>query len=310
MRLRLALALLVLPVAASAAGSSVGETTSILSEFARITGERAMNVLQSMSYIRMAYALFIAAAIFKLASAYRAFIFQGVDGLIDALDAILQCFIVVGLMTVYGDLTKVINDAFMGAAQIIAAPLSPTGSSAAPAQDAITGILNELAAFEIPLPNFFTDPAGFVLTFVYNFMVWLIGLAVGGSLLYSFWGYTLLKILGLPFLPTLLTERFKPMFDAWFSMFLSIGLYYVVLTVNAALYLTFYSLFTPAGTPVQSLWTYFAFMLFSVVAVLWFLKSYGIAAQLTTTGGALSNKLYQFTRFLSARSVIKASKSK
>jgi len=55
------------------------------------------------------------------------------------------------------------------------------------------------------------------------------------SVIWGFWGFTLAKLIGLTFFPTLLTQRFNWLFDGWLRFYAGFLMYYIIARLNVVL---------------------------------------------------------------------------
>ncbi|WP_395398718.1 hypothetical protein [Pseudoduganella sp. UC29_106] len=69
------------------------------------------------------------------------------------------------------------------------------------------------------------------------------------SIMWGFWGFTLAKLIGLMFVPTLLLKPISFMFDGWLRFFLGWIVYYVIARINVVMVACAIALYLGIGIP-------------------------------------------------------------
>ena len=69
------------------------------------------------------------------------------------------------------------------------------------------------------------------------------------SVIWGFWGFTLAKLVGLIFIPTLLYERLSWLFDGWLRFFIGFLVYYIIARLNVVLVACSIALYFGIGIP-------------------------------------------------------------
>lgn len=69
------------------------------------------------------------------------------------------------------------------------------------------------------------------------------------SIIWGFWGFTLAKLVGLVFIPTLLYERLSWLFDGWLRFFMGFLIYYIIARLNVVMVACSLAIYFGVGIP-------------------------------------------------------------
>lgn len=69
------------------------------------------------------------------------------------------------------------------------------------------------------------------------------------SIIWGFWGFTIAKLIGLTFIPTLLDQRLSFLFDGWLKFFIGFLVYYIIARLNVVLVACSLALYYNVGIP-------------------------------------------------------------
>lgn len=239
---------------------------------------RVALAVQNPRYFRAANVFWI---VFSLIALVQVFLRAGFTGwmrhLPDLIDKLVLIALVWGLMLTYNTWTSLVNDVFLGLREILQTAITGDPDPFAPAfrilyaaesvnYDTGFALLDWAASIPIILASVLVTAVLFIICVV-----------AAGASMWAFWGYTIMKLIGLFFVPFLLFDRLAQWFDNWFSLFAAFSIYnlLVSLSLNLAAYAFYLGLgyadpmVEPNSAPIvlTSIWQVFPIFFFACVSI-------------------------------------------
>jgi hypothetical protein len=231
MRTRLALLVLLLVAPTLASAAEVLPMTSFVDYFWANLRNDLQRVVASNPYHRVADAIYLVLATILMIGHVHKIWRVGFAALLpDTVRLVVMLLLVRALMAIYGDFTQLTYDGIRDVGAILQSALIGRSEPLAP----LTSLLQQAEFLSIKAPglslwNIFDNILRVIGLLSCSITVFAMLIVAGFCQLWGFVGYSLMKLIGLFFLPLVLHERTAVYFDNWLGLFLSFAVYDVLI---------------------------------------------------------------------------------
>jgi hypothetical protein len=220
--------------AQAADSSNIAEyTLQMVQHFSQVIEASLVQTVRSPDYYRFALLLFIAGLVFVVSNFAIQWFRLGLEAIQEeAFESILLVIVTSVLFFSYGEWTKAFNDATLGVSQIIQQGMTGRTDTFYP----VSRLMHAAVTIDYTIPYGFWDivkaPFVFIAAIVLSIQLLAMYVVVCGIWMWAFWGYSVMKVVGLLFVPMLFFRPLAGWFDSWFRTFAAFGFMNILVTIS------------------------------------------------------------------------------
>lgn len=252
--------------------------------------------VENPRYFRAAQVFWMVFSIYTIA---MLFLRVGVGGFTRNLPEFVDRFIMIafvwGLMTTYNTWTGLVSEVFAGLGEILQTSLTGDPDPFAPAFRILYAAESVNYETGFALLDIASSIPIIVASLLFTVLMFLLCVVAAGASMWAYWGYTVMKLIGLFFVPFMLFDRLSSWFDNWFSLFCAFSVYnlLVTLSLNLASYAFYIGLgysdpsVPPNSAPIviTSAWQVFPLIFFACMCIYGIWRCSTLAQALMGTSG-------------------------